>query len=1427
MVGANTVEVKVLAQDGVTETIYTVTVDRAESPNANLASLATSTGTLAPVFSPAQLGYTVNVQSTVTSLTVTPTVQEPNATIEVNGTAVASGVASGAITLNTGATVITVDVLAQNGVDTQAYTITVNRSSVVVSDQADSGVKNNLLVKALDITGTPDGPLVYTITTPPTEGTLIKANESDTVEIADGNYRYRPDLGYKGLDSFTYQVSDNSGFLGEATVTINIVERPPFWSYEGGSILAKQKGVYAGAPGSVTPGARSGAATWSDGQGKLYVFGGLGMGSLKGPGALNDLWVLDLDTKVWTFLGGGTDINGAPIFGAGATPGARSGATTWMDAAGDLWLFGGLGRDASPTGFGPLNDLWKYDVSAGAWNLVSGSSVAKVNGVYTGSSPVPGGRSFAAGWMDQAGNLYLFGGNGMANFGTAIAVMNDLWKYDVNANTWTHLKGAPIAKSVSIFGVKGVPNNSNTPGARSGSSAWVGPDGMFYLFGGSANNDLWKYNPSANIWTWINGQTKPAGKGVYAVLGVADSRNEPAARSGASSWVAPDGSLMLFGGLGPRDDVWSYNLSTNLWTWVKGSPLAGAKPVYGTLGEGAEPNTPGARQLTSLAVDAKGDVWTFGGVNGANSFNDLFKLDVAAESLATTLAASNATTTSITLEGFVNPNGFATSGFFRYGKLLDLSDATEVPTSLVDGATAQNITETVSGLEQGTIYYFQAVAKNAFSTSYGAIYAKSTDGTAASTIQFATPDSTVSESVGTHLVTIVLSTPSATELVVPITGASGPIRFLPGQTTAVVPVTIDNNRSVGSNATITLVLGTIPGGYTLVGATSHPITVEDDDQALTVVDHPKSQFVAVKGTLDLSVEVTGSGPITYQWKKAGKAIKGATSATYKVYGVTAAAAGAYTVDVSNSVGPVPVNAAAVYVVDATPKSFVTTIGKAVTMSVTASGPGPVTYLWKKGASPALGVNNAKTYLPPVTAADTSVYVCEVTGGGTVVGKGGENTLRVAAATAVTYPPEMIGTYMSIIDRDPAVGNNLGVRLDLTTTSAGAFTAKLTGDGVASTLKGVMIPTLSGSAATEATGSAVFTRKGKSSLTLVFKVDAADGITGHLLEEDTNELVEENTNAFVTFTGYRNKWLATKSLPAAYYLDAASKPSPYTFALEIPSTLAGALDIPQGNGFGSFTPTADGKATVVGFTADGFAYTSAGFVGPTGQVGIYSLFKARVGSIAGTGNIALSGAAGVNNTFQGEFTWSKQAALATAKDQLYRAGFAPMALTIIGGKYKAPVIQTPVPNPGDNPVVAGLSNQIDNVRIAFAEGGLADGQINGGFSDAKTNTVVFSIRNLKPTTGIVQTVGLPLLAANPNGLKFALAAKPLGQFSGTFTLPNANKLLVRTAKYQGMIVWTGSAYIAPGYFILNQLPEPGQTVTTSTQLSGVLDLEPNP
>ena len=81
-----------LAQNGNQKT-YLVTVSRGISSNNNLQSLAVSPGTLAPTFNANNLSYTVNVANTVGSVSVTPTQQDPDATITVNGQAATSGVA--------------------------------------------------------------------------------------------------------------------------------------------------------------------------------------------------------------------------------------------------------------------------------------------------------------------------------------------------------------------------------------------------------------------------------------------------------------------------------------------------------------------------------------------------------------------------------------------------------------------------------------------------------------------------------------------------------------------------------------------------------------------------------------------------------------------------------------------------------------------------------------------------------------------------------------------------------------------------------------------------------------------------------------------------------------------------------------------------------------------------------------------------------------------------------------------------------------------------------------------------------------------------------------------------------------------------------------------------------------------------------------
>jgi uncharacterized repeat protein (TIGR02543 family) len=126
-VGSNVIRTVVTAHDESTTSTYTVTVTRI-SNDATLSAITLSSGTLSPTFASGTESYTASVGHSVTSITLTPTRTQGNATITVNGTAVTSGSASGSIALNVGSNSITVVVTAQDGTTTKSYSVIVTRA---------------------------------------------------------------------------------------------------------------------------------------------------------------------------------------------------------------------------------------------------------------------------------------------------------------------------------------------------------------------------------------------------------------------------------------------------------------------------------------------------------------------------------------------------------------------------------------------------------------------------------------------------------------------------------------------------------------------------------------------------------------------------------------------------------------------------------------------------------------------------------------------------------------------------------------------------------------------------------------------------------------------------------------------------------------------------------------------------------------------------------------------------------------------------------------------------------------------------------------------------------------------------------------------------------------------------------------------------
>jgi hypothetical protein len=128
LVGNNNIVIAVTAPDNISQNIYNVVVRRLGSPNSRLSNFVTN-AIITPTFSSQITNYTAKVGYTISSLNIIPTVEESNATVTVNNISVVSGQSSGSIPLFIGTNTIKTVVLAQDGITTSTYKLTVNRSA--------------------------------------------------------------------------------------------------------------------------------------------------------------------------------------------------------------------------------------------------------------------------------------------------------------------------------------------------------------------------------------------------------------------------------------------------------------------------------------------------------------------------------------------------------------------------------------------------------------------------------------------------------------------------------------------------------------------------------------------------------------------------------------------------------------------------------------------------------------------------------------------------------------------------------------------------------------------------------------------------------------------------------------------------------------------------------------------------------------------------------------------------------------------------------------------------------------------------------------------------------------------------------------------------------------------------------------------------
>ncbi|HEX2862128.1 MAG TPA: immunoglobulin domain-containing protein [Lacunisphaera sp.] len=169
-------------------------------------------------------------------------------------------------------------------------------------------------------------------------------------------------------------------------------------------------------------------------------------------------------------------------------------------------------------------------------------------------------------------------------------------------------------------------------------------------------------------------------------------------------------------------------------------------------------------------------------------------------------------------------------------------------------------------------------------------------------------------------------------------------------------------------------------------ATSAParLTVQTA-QPLMITQQPVGGTLYEFQTFRLAVEVTGSGPITYQWRRNGTPIGGATASSYEIWAASYSMdnyTGTYDVVVTAPFGTVTSHTAIVSrsgPVVTVSQAGDTGLGGVFVVTATAVGKAPFTYAWSRAGGQALaGATGDTLVLPNVISTDSSSYSVTVT-----------------------------------------------------------------------------------------------------------------------------------------------------------------------------------------------------------------------------------------------------------------------------------------------------------------------------------------------------------------------------------------------------------------------------------------------------------------
>lgn len=385
------------------------------------------------------------------------------------------------------------------------------------------------------------------------------------------------------------------------------------------------------------------------------------------------------------------------------------------------------------------------------------------------------------------------------------------------------------------------------------------------------------------------------------------------------------------------------------------------------------------------------------------------------------------------------------------------------------------------------------------------------------------------------------------------------------------------------------------------------------------------------------------------------------------------------------------------------------------------------------------------------------------------------TLRVQALTT-----NAVGSFIGILARENFVTAGLGGRIDLTTTTTGSFTAKVL-IGTTTYSKTSSLTTALNTFPQVITTISRGTKLPELRLALTINT-TTNTFTGTI--STTVSSISRDT----AVDGWRQTWNSSNN-------PASSQAGYYTAGLDLSASNTQVItgnNIPQGTGYVSLIVGVDGKVTVSGKTSDNNSITTAGFIGPNGQIAVHQSLYTNLGSVVGKLTLATDpDGLFYENVITGLLSWTKPL---NTKTVTYADGFTDLRLDAYG-KYMSA---------NTKGVVLGLPDT-GTFALNFSDAGLLLAAQNPSVTNANFTEALKAVlptNSTKTTLTITTTTGV---------------------VTGGFSLLDVK--LSRSSKFYGMIIRSPSGTTrAMGYFLLKQIPLAQQTAAKAPELSGQMIID---